>query len=184
MKATPDLHARRCRLFLDVAAERLFADGEIRGSALQIEPRARLAKFGKVRFFSENKNADGYVKCAETGELITRDQAHMDHRPPLTFEVIVTTFLASRGLSLKDVPLTSGQDEQVSPEIADEPLRQAFREYHARVALLDLVKSAVNLAQSARHRLKPARPTDRDSCPDSPSGIMQPPVGPCYPCNY
>src|SRR5271157_4104906 len=57
MKATPitDLHARGCRLFFDVAAECLFAKGEIRGSALQIEPRARLAKFSKVfgvKFFA------------------------------------------------------------------------------------------------------------------------------------
>jgi hypothetical protein len=39
-------------------------------------------------FFSENKGADGTVKGAATGERITRDQAHMDRRPPLTFEVI------------------------------------------------------------------------------------------------
>lgn len=31
----------------------------------------------------------------------------MDHRPPMTFEVIVTTFLYGRGLSLDDVPLTT-----------------------------------------------------------------------------
>jgi hypothetical protein len=95
--------------------------------------------------------------CAETGERIGRDQAHMDHRAPLTFEVIVTTFLAGRGLSLAQVPLTTGQDNQVSPEIIDSVLAEAFRRYHAQVALLDIVKNTANLAQSARQRMRPSR---------------------------
>lgn len=109
------------------------------------------------QFFSVNKDAEGFVVCAETGERISRDQAHMDHRAPMTFEVIVTTFLAGRGLALDEVPITSGRDEQVSPEITDAALAKSFRIYHARVALLDLVKNTANLAQSARHRMKPAR---------------------------
>lgn len=81
----------------------------------------------------------------------------MDHRPPMTFEVIVTTFLAARGMSLADVPLTVGQDNQVSPELTDDALGEAFRSYHTAVARLDFVKDTVNLAQASRHRLKPSR---------------------------
>jgi hypothetical protein len=108
-------------------------------------------------FFAANKDADGLVTCAETGELISPDRAHMDHRAPLTFEVLVTTFLEGRGLAVGDVPMTSGQDEQVSPEITDPDLAEAFRRYHARLALLDIVRNNVNLAQSARNRMKPSR---------------------------
>jgi uncharacterized protein DUF3223 len=36
-------------------------------------------------FFVQNADKDGRVICAETGERISRDQAHMDHRAPLTF---------------------------------------------------------------------------------------------------
>lgn len=108
-------------------------------------------------FFTTQEGVDGLVPCAETGELIAREQGHMDHRPPMTFEVIVTTFLCGRGLSLDDVPLTTGADEQVSPEVTDEMLREAFRGYHTQVAKLDFVKSTVNLAQSSTHRIKSAR---------------------------
>jgi hypothetical protein len=108
-------------------------------------------------FFAANSDADGLVACAETGERIGPDQAHMDHRAPLTFEVIVTTFLAGRGLSLDMVPITTGRDEQVSPEITEEALAHAFRRYHAQVALLDLVKNTANLSQSGRQRMKPSR---------------------------
>lgn len=109
------------------------------------------------KFFSAHADAAGLVTCAATGERIAPDQAHMDHRPPLTFEVIVTTFLCSRGLSLDDVPLTTGQDDQVSPEITDNMLSEAFRIYHAAVAKLDYVKNTINLAQSSRNRIKPTR---------------------------
>lgn len=108
-------------------------------------------------FFVAHTGADGLVACAVTGERIKRDQAHMDHRPPMTFEVIVTTFLGARGMSLDDVPLTSGQDDQVSPEVTDEQLREAFRAYHAAVARLDFVQDTINLAQASRNRLKDGR---------------------------
>lgn len=109
------------------------------------------------KFFSENKGPDGKVICAVSKERIGRDEAHMDHRPPMTFEVIVTTFLEGRGMSLDQVPITSGQDDQVSPEITDPGLAESFHSYHARVAKLDIVKTVVNLSQSARHRIKDGR---------------------------
>lgn len=108
-------------------------------------------------FFAEHKDAEGLIICAETGERISREQAHMDHRAPMTFEVIVTTFLAAKGLAVEHVPLTSGQDNQVTAEITDSDLREEFRRYHAQVALLDLVKNTANLSQSARNRMKPTR---------------------------
>jgi Protein of unknown function (DUF3223) len=108
-------------------------------------------------FFAAHGGADGLVACAATGERIARDHGHMDHRPPMTFEVIVTTFLCGRGLSLDDVPLSTGQDEQVSPEVTDQALCEAFRSYHARAARLDFVKNTINLAQASRHRLKDGR---------------------------
>jgi hypothetical protein len=109
------------------------------------------------QFFAAHRDADGKVVCAETGERIGRDDSHMDHRAPMTFEVIVTTFLGGRGLAVDDVPITAGQDNQVSPDITDAGLAEDFRRYHAKVAALDLVKASANLSQSGRNRLKPAR---------------------------
>jgi hypothetical protein len=121
----------------------------------------RLVRFDLYRardkFFAEHVGADGCVPCAETGERIRGDEGHMDHRPPMTFEVIVTTCLAARGIALADVPLTIGRDDQVSPEVTDEALGESFRTYHSSVARLDFVKDTVNLAQASRHRLKPGR---------------------------
>ena len=108
-------------------------------------------------FFKAHTGDDGLVACAATGKRIRHDQAHMDHRPPMTFEVIVTTFLAGKGMSLDDVPLTSGRDDQVSPEVTDEQLREEFQTYHIAVARLDFVQDTINLAQASRNRLKDGR---------------------------
>jgi hypothetical protein len=108
-------------------------------------------------FFAEHKDARGTVACAETGERITREQGHMDHRPPMTFEVIVTTFLVGRGMTVDAVSITSGKDEQVSPEITDQGLAEDFRRYHAEVAGLDFVSVGTNLSQSGKHRMRPTR---------------------------
>jgi hypothetical protein len=108
-------------------------------------------------FFAEFADAAGCVPCAETGERIAKPEAHMDHRAPMTFEVIVLTFLAGRGMAYVDVPLTEGQDNQTTAEITDPVLREEFRRYHAKIALLDLVRNKVNLAQSTRNRMKPTR---------------------------
>jgi hypothetical protein len=109
------------------------------------------------KFYADHKGDDGLILCAATQERIRPDEGHMDHRPPLTFEVIVTTFLASRGLNLDNVPISTGADDQVVTEITDSELREAFRSYHAAVARLDFVKSIVNLSQSSRQRVKPSR---------------------------
>jgi hypothetical protein len=108
-------------------------------------------------FFAQHAGPEGLVSCAVTGARIGHDEAHIDHRPPMTFEVIVTTFLCGRGMSLNDVPLTTGCDNQTSPDVTDDALAEAFRTYHARVARIDIVRNSVNLAQATRHRLKDGR---------------------------
>lgn len=108
-------------------------------------------------FFATHSNSDGKVRCAVTREFISRDEAHMDHRPPMTFEVLVTSFLCGRGLSLNDVSLTTGEDDQVSPDVTDQDLSDAFRTYHSKLAKLDIVRNTINLSQASRNRLKDGR---------------------------
>lgn len=109
------------------------------------------------KFFVEHQDADGLVSCAVTGERISKDQGHLDHRPPMTFEVLVSTFLQGKGLNYEAVPITNGEDEQTTPEITDENLSEQFRQYHGDLAKLDFVTIKINLAQSAKHRIKPGR---------------------------
>lgn len=102
-------------------------------------------------------DGSGRVPCAATGKLITREEGHMDHLPPMTFQVLVRTFLNARGLDLEAVPITERQDNQHSAQITDPELAKAFRDFHERTAELDFVAAGVNLAQSSRHRIRTSR---------------------------
>jgi hypothetical protein len=108
-------------------------------------------------FFANNRNADGFIACAVSKERIAPEHGHMDHRPPITFEVIVMTFLEARGLAYDTVPITHGLDNQVTPTLTDAGLANDFRSFHARVARLDFVSDTINLAQSSRARIRPTR---------------------------
>ena len=108
-------------------------------------------------FYSKHRDVDGLLSCAVTKNKIRSDEGHMDHRPPMTFEVIVATFLAGRGLSCDSVPITTGQDNQVTTLIANDALTEAFRQYHERVAVLDFVEKTVNLSQSSKSRIRLGR---------------------------
>ncbi len=103
-------------------------------------------------FLTEHANVDGRVQCAETAEWITKDELHLDHRAPLTFDLIVTRFLAENGLTFDEIPITTGTNEQVSTEITDEAVRERFRAYHAAVAELDPVKNTINLSRRTDNR--------------------------------
>jgi Protein of unknown function (DUF3223) len=108
-------------------------------------------------FYKDHSREDGLLPCAKTKEWIRRDEGHIDHMPPMTFEVIVTTFLAHRGLNYDQVPISHGADNQTQAVLTDANLAQQFREYHKSVATLDFVKSSVNLAQASPNRIKKSR---------------------------
>lgn len=100
---------------------------------------------------------NGVIKCADSGELITREQGHMDHRPPMTFQVIVRTFLAANKLNASDIQLSESGDNQFTATLETPEIAEKFREFHGSVSTLDFVAKSINLAQSSKHRIKTVR---------------------------
>jgi hypothetical protein len=118
----------------------------------------RIELYGiRDNILAQNTDEDGLIACAATKERVSPNDTQIDHRPPMNFEVIVTTFLGGRGLSVDDVPITSSRDDQVKPKITDNKLTEEFQLYHRRVATVDLVKTRVNLGQSTPNRIKKTR---------------------------
>ncbi|MBO89547.1 MAG: hypothetical protein CMP14_08495 [Rickettsiales bacterium] len=106
------------------------------------------------KYFSANKDNDEKILCAVTKERIAVSECHMDHRAPLTFEVIVETFLKNKRLNYQDVKISTGLDNQTAPEIIQPGLAEDFREYHNKIAEISFVKSNINLKHSALNRIK------------------------------
>lgn len=88
----------------------------------------------RTKFLARNLDEDGFVKCAATGDRILPADGHVDHRPPMTFDAIVTGFLQD---SIPALPL-------------DEELLRAFRAHHAKVAKLVFVSRHTRWAAKKR----------------------------------
>lgn len=86
------------------------------------------------------------IKCQETRQDLTPEQAHIDHRPPNTFSVIVDRFREVENISLDSVEYVSvGQYGRV---FADDHLSNSFIEYHKKMAKLRIVSKDLNLRRS------------------------------------
>ncbi len=113
----------------------------------------------KIAHFKQHANAEGKVPCEVTGEMVAIYESHLDHKKPMTFEVIVKTFIASNKLTIKPSMLSVPADAQFVTTFLDEELRQKFRDYHHGVCDLRIVAAKANLSLGGSERLrKPKRP--------------------------
>jgi hypothetical protein len=113
----------------------------------------------KEAHFQKHGDAEGKVPCEVTGEMVAIYESHLDHKTPMTFEVIVKSFLVANKITIRSNMLSIPKDSQFVTTFADEDLRQQFAEYHNSIADLRIVAAKVNLSLSGSERLtKPKRP--------------------------
>lgn len=77
----------------------------------------------KELFFNEHADKDGKVECEITGEKISIYESHLDHKKPLTFQVLVNTFIAANNITLSKEMLSTSQDEQFETEFLDQNIK-------------------------------------------------------------
>lgn len=90
------------------------------------------------------------VACAITGEMVTTDGAHIDHRPPLTFLALIESFLKTMGLTYERIPVKPTADGDTATYLADDEIGRAWCEYHQANAVLQVVTTRANLSQGGR----------------------------------
>jgi hypothetical protein len=113
----------------------------------------------KKAHFEKHGDADGKVPCEVTGELVAIYESHLDHKKPMTFQVIVATFIAARKIEIRPDMLSTSQDAQFVTTFVDKELERDFRNYHSSVAVLRIVMPRANLSLGGSERLiKPKRP--------------------------
>lgn len=97
----------------------------------------------KRKFFEENADCNGCVKCPRTGILVTYQQAHVDHREPFTFSALVHFFSKAKNLDISTLSYeTSGRYGNEFQNIA---LSESFRLWHKENAKLRIIHGASNL---------------------------------------
>ena len=67
----------------------------------------------KREYLGEHGDNEGRVACDVTGEMIKFDESHLDHKKPMTFQVLVRTFIASNSIVTSREMLSEPQDQQL-----------------------------------------------------------------------
>jgi hypothetical protein len=104
----------------------------------------------KLAYF-DRFSKKGQVKCQESGDLAKYEELNVDHRQPNTFSVIVDRFVELNKLDLKKINYL--QIDGGPNELADENLKEEFRQYHRDKANLRIVKKSLNLGRSFQARV-------------------------------
>jgi hypothetical protein len=123
-------------------------------------------KLAKQKHFERYGDDKGCVPCEITGELITIDQAHLDHAWP-SFMQIAQSFRAARGW-FPDIPedvLTPSIDGNITTEFKDMEMKEAFRQFHHHVAILRIVTPQANTSLGVKQR-RPKIKNSVDVLPD------------------
>src|SRR5205807_8618658 len=102
---------------------------------------------------------NGKVECEVTAEKVGQHESHLDHKKPMTFQVIVMTFIEANKLEISADMLTPSKDAQFVTTFVNAEIRRSFQEYHQRVAKLRIIKDSTNLSLGGSERItKPKRP--------------------------
>lgn len=98
----------------------------------------------KQRFFDER---DGKAVCPITGEDIYFLGSHVDHEPPMTFEVIFKNFVSEYRIDIDRVELKDAlADNKYYDELADPDLIMNWIDYHHQHATVRVVSAKANLS--------------------------------------
>lgn len=101
-----------------------------------------------VEFRKTVTEADGRFICAVTGEKLEWDEGSIDHIYPLTFSMIVKTFIEQNNIEIT-TELTKPSDGD-GRDFADKTLQESFCEFHGEHAQLRPIKSSINLSLGNR----------------------------------
>lgn len=107
----------------------------------------------KKKFFEAHGDDDGKVPCDITDELVWPHESHLDHKKPMTFQVIVRTFMAAENIVPSRDILSEPQDQQFATTLTDESLAKKFIEFHHKLADLRIIKSKLNLSLGGSERI-------------------------------
>jgi hypothetical protein len=100
--------------------------------------------------FKRRQFASGLVECELTGERLTSETAHTDHKPPRTFENLLKVFLKKTGIDFNDVAIDPTYDNKVGCWLSDKNFAERWQRFHKANAEFRIVSRTGNLSVSKR----------------------------------
>jgi hypothetical protein len=111
----------------------------------------------KRQFFKDNADADGKVPCEITGESLSYNESTIDHKAPMTFDVLVRTFLAGQQIEMSEDMLFAHGDGDTTHRFVDSSIAESFRRYHHGLASLRLIGPSENFSLGGKERIREAK---------------------------
>lgn len=117
----------------------------------EVSQACREAVTEQVRRFRDQAFANSpgrEIKCPLSGLMVSREDAHVDHCPPQTFERLVDSWLDADRLTPPGYfMLTEPCDGQYVPRLFYEDMEASWRAFHEKHAVLRVVHKTANLKQ-------------------------------------
>ena len=88
--------------------------------------------------------------CPVLGVAIDRDEMHVDHTPPWTFDSLVLKFIEQEQIDVHATGVTGFGDNEIRKDFQDSAMRERWQEFHRLNARLRLVSKKANLSDIRR----------------------------------
>ncbi|MBE0505839.1 MAG: DUF3223 domain-containing protein [Marinospirillum sp.] len=158
----PDFRTTKCFYFFgDVDGKRIkdiFSYRmAINGLPTDIQTFSRACRFSvhdRVRKFKIDQFKNRPVQCALTGDVVEWEECQVDHKAPLTFSVIVKSFIVSNDIDISKIEY---EHKNSRDYFSDSDLSEKFYDYHRKMAVLRIVSTKENLKLSGSARVKPTQ---------------------------
>lgn len=112
----------------------------------------------EIREFKKKVFSKRPVSCGLTGRVVEWEECHVDHKAPLTFSVIVRSFVVANNI---DIAKVAYDEESFLIEFADLSLRERFARFHREMAVLRIVSAEANAQRASAARVRPTRKDGR-----------------------
>lgn len=115
----------------------------------------------KRLFFENHGDEEGRVCCDVTGEMVSQDECHVDHKGALSFNVLVEMFIDANGINVTRDLVSAPSDNQYVAELIDPEMKKRWIEMHTnsvnRNKSLRIVKKEVNLKLASSAKIAPSK---------------------------
>jgi hypothetical protein len=102
-------------------------------------------------YFKYGLDSENHFVCEISKIKVHKDQAHVDHIPPITFAKIVKDFIKSRNIDPAQIEFVGFNDNEFKKQFKNENLKTDFQNYHRQVAKLRVVGKRENLTQKKKN---------------------------------
>lgn len=158
----PDFQSTKCFYFVGKTDEEEYRDIfsyrlAINGSPSDMQVFSRACRFSiqeRIRKFKIQQFKNRPVRCAISNKVVKWEECQIDHKAPLTFSVIVKSFMVANNLDISNIDY---EYENSREKFANEILTEKFYEFHKQMAVLRVVATKENLKRSGSSRIKPTK---------------------------